>query len=552
MSSPAPGSTGVTGQAASAQELLAHPRRLVNPSTVGGAVALVIGLVLLLVPALSHDLTETVVGLGLLVSGANDLWAAVRRRVGVPARVAAALRGLASLAIAAIFLFSAQTALVVSLLIGAVYLFFRSLVTLVLAVASRDRSRRAPRYAAGGVGLAFSVLVLVTPGAYVDWIAAVVGLFATFAGTVTLTYGYRVASGRLPPPEGTYPSFTEILWTWVDHVDIGTRRRTLLAEQLYLERPEMAAKQIAWWTMLVLSVCIATLAVLQDSTAVVIGAMLVAPLMTPILGLAAALVSGWAYRAVRSLVLILAGTAVAVAIAYAIASWVPIVVPFDSNSQISSRVDPTLLDMLVAVAAGAAGAFATADRRVASSLGGVAIAVALVPPLSVVGVALSSGRPGDAAGAMLLFATNFVSIVLAAAVVFVLAGVAEPRQLRRGGRRILLTLTPFVTLALIILLPLLLTTDGLLSSSSDERAAQGAVDDWLDDDASLSLTQVDVGTDTVQVSLVGSADDLPALDPLQSALDDALGGSYAVEVSVTPVEIRRLPAASPSPTSRRG
>ncbi|WP_278236617.1 DUF389 domain-containing protein [Isoptericola sp. AK164] len=549
MDSPVTSGTDHAAAQTSLQDLLAHPRRLVNPSTVGGAVALAVGLVLVLVPALSHGLTETVVGIGLLTSGLNDLWTTIRRgHVSAAGRVTAAVRGLASLLLALVFLFSATAALAFTILLGALYLLFRSLLNLLLAAFSRTKQKRAPRLASGGVGLAFSVLILAVPGAYIDWIAAAVGLVAVFGGTITLAYGYRVAAGRLPAPEGLYPSFTEILWTWVEHVDVGAAGRTKLADQLYLERPEMTAKQIAWWTMLVLSVCIATLAVLQDSTAVVIGAMLVAPLMTPILGLAAALVSGWAFRAVRSFALILAGTAVAILIAFVIASWVPIVVPFDSNSQITSRVDPTLLDMLVALAAGAAGAFATVDRRVAASLGGVAIAVALVPPLSVVGVALSDGRLRDALGALLLFSTNFVSIVLAAAVVFVLTGVADPRRLRRGGRKILLTMAPFVTAALVILLPLLLTTDGLLSTSADQRAAQSAVDEWLPDDSRLTLTSVAITDGTATVQLSGSPDDLPDLTDLQTSLDDALDGSYAVEVAVTPVDVQRVPAVSPDPS----
>ncbi|WP_418277760.1 DUF389 domain-containing protein [Isoptericola jiangsuensis] len=538
------GDTAVTTTPVTFADLLAHPARLVNPSTVGGTVALVIGLVLVLVPALSHELTEFVVGLGLLTSGINDLWTTTRRRhLRMTARVAAALRGAVSLALAAVFLVWTQDALAATIVLGAAYLLVRSLLTLLLAVVSRDRTRRAPRYAGGTVGLALSVLVIATPDVYTDWISAGVGLLAVIGGTITLAYGYRIASGHHERPEGLYPSFTEILWSWVEHTDVGADRRTELADQLYLERPEIVGKRIAWWTMLVLSVAIATLAVLQDSTAVVIGAMLVAPLMTPILGLAAALVSGWAVRSLRSLALIIAGVVVAVGLAFVISTWVPSVVPFDTNSQISSRVNPTLLDMLVALAAGAAGAFATADRRVASSLGGVAIAVALVPPLSVVGVALSAGRPEDAAGALLLFSTNFVSIVLSAAVVFVLAGVADPDALRRGGRQIVLTLAPFVTAALLILLPLLLTTDGLLTTTSQRGTAQEVVTEWLDDTPDLAVSEVSVDTGTVAVALTGTSDSLPPLDELQSSLGDALGAPVAVEVSVTPVVTHRLPAS---------
>ncbi|WP_277208744.1 DUF389 domain-containing protein [Isoptericola croceus] len=525
-------------------DLLRNPARLVNPSTVGGAVAVGIGLVLVLVPAISLGLTETVVGIGLLVSGGNDLWNVVRRRrARVTTRAVGVLRGLASVALAVVFLFTGRDALTTTLVLGGAYLLFRSLVSLVLAVLGRDRTRRAPRLASGGVGLLLAVLVIAAPEIIADWFTVMLGLAALGGGAVALAHGYRVAAGTVATPEGMYPSLTEILWSWVEHVDVGTERRTRLADQLYLERPELAAKQAAWWVMLVLSVCIATLAVLQDSTAVVIGAMLVAPLMTPILGLAAAVVSGWARRAVGSLVLIVAGATVAVAIAFVISSWVPAVVPFDTNSQISSRVNPTLLDMLVAVAAGAAGAFATVDRRVAPSIAGVAIAVALVPPLAVVGVALGASRPGDAAGALLLFSTNFVSIVLSASVVFVLAGLTNAQRLRRDGRRVLLTLTPFAAAALLILIPLLLTTDGLLSKSADGRAAHSAVHEWLGRDSTLSPTNVTVGDATVTVELAGPSDDLPPLEDLQAALKDALDGGYAVEVAVTPVVTQHLPAS---------
>jgi uncharacterized hydrophobic protein (TIGR00271 family) len=533
-----------SGEHTSHAALLADPRLLANPLTIGGGVTLVVGLVLTLVPALSHELTEIVVGLGLLTSGLNDLWSAARRRhLRAVARVTAAVRGLASIALAVVFIVWTQAALDVTILLGALYLLLRSLLTLLLALLSRDRTRRAPRLASGAVGLALAILIMATPEQYTDWIAAGVGLAAVAGGVITLAFGYRIATGEIPRPAGLYPSFTEILWSWVEHADVGEDRRTDLADQLYLERPEIGAKRIAWWTMLVLSVAIATLAVLQDSTAVVIGAMLVAPLMTPILGLAAALVSGWATRALRSLGLIVAGVVVAVGLAFVISSWVPAVVPFDSNSQIASRVSPTLLDMFVALAAGAAGAFATADRRVASSLGGVAIAVALVPPLSVVGVSLGAGRPDDAAGAMLLFATNFVSIVLAAAVMWVLTGVADPTALRHGGRRILVTLAPFVAAALLVLLPLLLTTDGLLTTTSQQRSAQDAVSDWLDDAPTLRLADVTVSGDTVEVSLDGPSDDLPELTTLRSSLTDALGQPVAVEVEVTPVVTQWLPAA---------
>ena len=151
--------------------------------------------------------------------------------------------------------------------------------------------------------------------------------------------------------------------------------------------------------MMVLATGIASFAVIQDSTAVVIGAMLVAPLMTPIMGVSAAAVNGWPQRLFRSLVLVVVAALAAVALAWLIASWLPSVGNLSTNSQITSRVEPSLLDFCIAVFAGSAGAHVqTVDPRVSSSLSGVAIAVALVPPLSVVGITLEQGDLASAEG----------------------------------------------------------------------------------------------------------------------------------------------------------
>ena len=184
-------------------DLLRSPGRFVNPSTVGGLVAVAMGLVLVLVPAISVDLAETVVGLGLLFSGGNDLWTATRRHdARATARAAALLRGLASVVLAGVFLLSFRDALDATLLLGGAYLLFRSAVNLVLAAFSRDHDRRTPRAASGAVGLVLGLLVIAAPEIVVDWFTVTLGLAALCGGAVTLTYGYRVATGITSPPEG--------------------------------------------------------------------------------------------------------------------------------------------------------------------------------------------------------------------------------------------------------------------------------------------------------------------------------------------------------------
>jgi uncharacterized hydrophobic protein (TIGR00271 family) len=321
---------------------------------------------------------------------------------------------------------------------------------------------------------------------------------------------------------------------------MGEERRNELADGLYFEEPDRLTKTSSWTIQLVLSVAIATFAVIADSTAVVIGAMLIAPLMVPILGLAGALVNGWTRRTSQSALVLTFGVVLAITLSYAFSAWVPALVNFDTNTQITSRVNPSMTDLLIALAAGAAGAFATVNSRMASSLPGVAIAVALVPPLAVVGVTLGGGRFEEAGGAMLLFLTNFVAIVLAAAGVFVLGGFARHRQLRARMTSILKTFVPFVVMAAIILVPLVFASQGLLATATAEGEAQDVVEGWLGEESPLRAKDVTVSGNTVTVTLVGPARP-PEIDTLQTALIEELAQPVGVVVEVEPVAIERRP-----------
>lgn len=110
----------------------------------------------------------------------------------------------------------------------------------------------------------------------------------------------------------------------------------------------------------------------------------------------------------------------------------PVEISSELNSQVASRVDPTLIDWAIAVFAGGAGAFALSRPDVSDSLPGVAVSIALVPPLTVIGLMISEGDWSAAGGATLLFVTNMVAILLVGALVFVIEGVVPVVQLSRN------------------------------------------------------------------------------------------------------------------------
>jgi uncharacterized hydrophobic protein (TIGR00271 family) len=198
--------------------------------------------------------------------------------------------------------------------------------------------------------------------------------------------------------------------------------------------------------MMTLASVLASLGLLQGSTAVVIGAMLVAPLMGPLLGAGLAVVQG-NLRLFRDASIAIG---VGIGIGFAVSLLVGLLNPgYESSLEIEARGKPDLLDLGIAFASGMVAAYAQGRPNVASTLAGVAIAAALVPPLAVVGLALTGGYPVIAGNAAILLMTNLVAITLGAGLVFRLLGVREGKAKEEGptwARRAVILLVMGATL----------------------------------------------------------------------------------------------------------
>jgi uncharacterized hydrophobic protein (TIGR00271 family) len=199
--------------------------------------------------------------------------------------------------------------------------------------------------------------------------------------------------------------------------------------------------------LIILSTGIAAFGLLANSTAVVIGAMLVAPLMGPIFSIALSLVRGDRSLLARAGVAEVLGVIVAVGIALLIGA-VPLRPEY--GSEILARTQPTLYDILIALFSGLAGSYSIVNKRVSTAIAGVAVATALVPPLATCGLLLAAGSYRLAMGAFLLFVANFVAIQFAASVVFLLAGFGDAKEHERTWLGLLRVLLPaIVTLILL-------------------------------------------------------------------------------------------------------
>jgi len=187
-----------------------------------------------------------------------------------------------------------------------------------------------------------------------------------------------------------------------------------------------------FFALMVLSTTIAAIGLIQNSAAVVIGAMLVAPLMTPLLGLGLALVQGNPVLAKISLRSVLLGLGVSLLVGLLTGLLTP---GFDEPTrEMLGRGGPGMLDLFVAFASGLAAAYASSRPGLLAALPGVAIAAALVPPIATSGLALSLGNFHLAIGALLLFIINMVTIVLATMVSFWVVGLRNIGKTSRWER----------------------------------------------------------------------------------------------------------------------
>lgn len=164
--------------------------------------------------------------------------------------------------------------------------------------------------------------------------------------------------------------------------------------------------------LLTLATIISTYGVIAGSTATVIGAMIIAPLMTPIMATTLAIAFGDTHRAGKSLIMVTISTVFVILLAALLTCSIsPLAIDFQGNPEILSRTAPDMFALYVALASGLQEA-AVSRESVSDSLPGVAIAISLVPPLSVVGISLSKFQWGDASGSFLLFLTNLFAILV--------------------------------------------------------------------------------------------------------------------------------------------
>lgn len=305
---------------------------------------------------------------------------------------------------------------------------------------------------------------------------------------------------------------------------LGIKDRSEVLQRVFLDSdPHWLASFIV---MLILADGIATLGLSQDSAATVIGSMVVAPLGGPIVALGGAIAIVWPREIMKMFLMVVAGAITVIITAYLFGIFLPNSTP---TAQILARTSPDLRDLGVALLAGTAGAYAQTRSNLASALVGVAIAVALVPPLATVGLMLEESRWVLAAGPFTLFAANFVGITFAVAITLLVTRYAPLPRLRPASFGLFMGLGLSILALVAVAVPLTLTYLQVAGKAQVATAVHRQVANTLGSSSSVDVRQVDVNGNHVTIEL-SDLNNTPSAAQFEADLKDELGPDVSVEL----------------------
>ncbi len=276
----------------------------------------------------------------------------------------------------------------------------------------------------------------------------------------------------------------------------------------------------SYLVLMALSTIIATFGLFGNSSPVIIGAMILAPLMAPIVSLSMGVLRQDEKLIKDSLITVGFGLFVG----YVFAIFITWITPLDfMNSEILARTRPNLLDLGIAAGSGIAGAYAHAKKEIAKTLAGVAIAVALVPPLAVSGIGLAWGDLSVFWGSLLLLGTNLAGMVLSGAFTFLLLGFS-PFRLARKGLLVSLVFVGIISAPLTLGFSKMVKENKIIQSLNGERIESGILRD---------VRVIQNNPIRISITLVSENPmDIEELKRIKSQIQDLVGEEVEIELSV--------------------
>jgi len=345
-------------------------------------------------------------------------------------------------------------------------------------------------------------------------------------------------------------SFKQLATSLYKSQNLTQTRQAIVINELI----ESSSPGFEYFIMIILSCIITTFGLITNSAAVIIGAMLVAPLMSPILGLSMASLTGRHIMFRRSLFSVLESVAIAVLLSSMI-SWLTYRLPFgllaEMPSEVLARTHPLPLDLGIALAGGAAAAFAMARPRLTAALPGVAIATALMPPLCTIGIGITFANPSILFGSLLLFFTNLTAISFAGIITFALMGFRSINQQKSRGK-LPKSIRISAVLVMLITIPLAILAWNTISEAQFYNRAKEAITEGLSPLTDAKLVDLVItrerDTKRLQVTIHSSSNlSYSQVVTLQEQVAQRLQVPIALELINIPIE-KINPLVPPTPT----
>lgn len=309
---------------------------------------------------------------------------------------------------------------------------------------------------------------------------------------------------------------------------IGEERQQKVIEEI----KERSEPNLDFILLTIFSAIIVSFGLLIDNVAVVIGGMLIAPLIWPILALAVAIIKGNVKLIKKSFLTILKFTLIIFLVAFIISLLAPY---FEESREVLLRTKPTLFELFIALAAGFIGAFSVAHPKLSTALAGVVAAVALVPPLAVMGILFAEGSFILATGAALLYFTNLIAIAFASIMLFIFVGVKFPK--RESSKNVAVSnISWFVIFLIIIIIPLTLVMKGILEEGKQQGIIREVIENYTINTKVTNLTVDDKGEVVAVEATLQSPYELTSwhASRLSDILIERLGTSVNLKLKVVP------------------
>jgi len=288
---------------------------------------------------------------------------------------------------------------------------------------------------------------------------------------------------------------------------------------------------IEYYVLLFLSCLIATVGLYQNSAAVIIGAMIVAPLMGPVFGLSGGILWGSGKSLIESVTTLIKGTLVVVLVAGVLSFFIPGIVV---TPEMLARTKPSFFDIIIALSCGFIGAYAFVNKRVSSAIPGVAISVALLPPLCTAGIGIGLQRWDMAMGAGLLYAINLVGISMAALIVFYLVRLHpqsdDKKEFIKAARRAIGSLLVSILFLVLISVPLVYFTATSLQYTLEKDTIYSVLHDHYPRDNIYSFEIVAGKPEEIRVVLLHRETVIPDPKMMEAELSQKLGKKVNLEL----------------------